>query len=71
VADDGKRSETICIKVTERMALDLLHVSTSDDRSVSDLIYGLIRQELYGRMVKLDALASQITRSDKVNREAE
>jgi hypothetical protein len=71
VADDGKRSELICVKVTERMALDLLRMAASEDRSVSDLLYGLVRRELYGRIIRLDAIAEQSTRSDKVDRAGE
>lgn len=68
MADDGKRTELICFKVTERMALDLLRVATAQDRSVSDFIFGLVREKLYGSIVKLDAIAEQSTRYDKVNR---
>ena len=67
MADDGKRSELVCVKVTERMALDLLRVATAQDRSTSDFLYGLIRAHLYGSIVKLEATAAQFTLSDKVN----
>lgn len=69
MADDGKRTELVCIKVSERMALDLLRLATSQDRSVSDFMYGAIRQRLYGEMVRLETQAAQFTRSDKVNQE--
>lgn len=68
MADDGKRTEVICVKVTERMALDLLRLSTSQERSISDFLYGVLRQRLYGDMVRLEAVAAQFTSSDHVNR---
>jgi hypothetical protein len=49
MTDDGKRSELICTKVTERMALDLLHAAADDDRSVSDYLFRVVRMHLYGR----------------------
>ena len=67
MADDGKRTEVICVKVTERMALDLLRLSASQDRSISDFLYGAVRQRLYGDIVRLDANAQQFTSSDHVN----
>jgi hypothetical protein len=67
VADDGKRSELVCFKVTERMALDLLRLATSHDRSISDFMYLDTRRKLYGDMVRLDCGASQSTTSDKVD----
>ncbi len=51
MADSAKRTETICTKLTERMALDLLRVATTEDRSISEFLYLLIRRELYGRTV--------------------
>ena len=44
-----KRSETICARVTERMALDILREATRQDRKISDWLFLLIRKELYGR----------------------
>lgn len=67
MADDGKRTELVCFKVTERMALDLLRISTSHDRSVSDFMYLKLRGDLYGQMVRLDSQGEQSTRSDKVD----
>ena len=48
--DDGKRTEVICTKLSERMALDLLREAAKDDRSVSEFLYLIIRRELYGRI---------------------
>lgn len=67
MADDGKRSELICFKVTERMALDLLRVSASHDRSVSDFMYLDLRRTLYGDIVRLDATGQRSTRLDNVD----
>ncbi|MEO8411064.1 MAG: hypothetical protein ABI478_10870 [Propionivibrio sp.] len=71
MADDGKRSEMISVKVTERMALDLLRLSSSQDRSMSDFLFVVLRQRLYGEIVRLDAIAEQMTKSDKVDRMSE
>lgn len=46
--DDGKRTENVCAKVTERMALDLLHEASRQEVSVSNWLFRLIRRELYG-----------------------
>lgn len=69
MADDGKRTEIVCVKVTERMALDLLRLATSEQRSHSDFMFLLLRQRLYGDIVRLADAAEQFTRSDKVNRD--
>jgi len=66
MSDDGKRSELVCVKVTERMALDLLRDATSDDRSVSDFMYRLLRLHLYGSISRHE-FARQSTLSDKIN----
>lgn len=54
-----KRTEVICTKVTERMALDLLRAATAEDRSISEFVYLLIRRDLYGRTVNPVAAESQ------------
>lgn len=56
-----KRTEVICTKVDERLALDLLHEAAKDDRSVSEFIYLLLRKEIYGRQGKPAADAGQST----------
>jgi hypothetical protein len=63
---DDKRSEVISFKVTERMAVDLLHLAAADDRSISDYLYGMVRRKLYGDVVRLQA-DGQSTTCDKVN----
>lgn len=55
MADDGKRTEVACTKLTERMYIDANRVAALDDRSMSDWLFMLIRRELYGRTVKLPA----------------
>ncbi len=42
----------VCTKVTERMQIDLNRAAAIDDRSLSDYLFRLIRQDLYGRSVK-------------------
>jgi hypothetical protein len=68
VADDNKRSELVCFKVTERMFIDLNRLAALEDRSVSDFMFGLLRRHMYGSMVRLDSLKSQSTKSDEVDR---
>lgn len=51
VTDDGKRTEMACTKLTERMFIDLNRAAATDERSLSDYLYRLIRRDLYGRMV--------------------
>lgn len=55
MADDGKKTEVACTKLTERMYIDANRVAALDDRSLSDWLFMLVRRELYGRMVKLPA----------------
>ena len=64
---DEKRTEVICTKLTERMALDLLRCASARDRSISDFLFHLIRHELYGSMVHLERVAAQSTSVDKVD----
>jgi hypothetical protein len=63
MADDGKRDEVVCTKVTERMALDLTRIAALDERSVSDFLYRMIRLRLYGEAARL----STTTASHKVD----
>lgn len=53
MADDGKKTENICAKVTERMALDMLHLAAGEGLSVSAYLYRLVRAHLYGEMVRV------------------
>ena len=66
MADDGKRSEVVCAKVTERVALDLLRASALDDRSPSEYVYLLIRRHLYG-IVRADEPTAQPQPVNKVD----
>ncbi len=50
---EEKRSETICTKVGERMALDILRMAAVDDRSVSEYVYLVLRRQLYGDVVRM------------------
>lgn len=65
---DEKRSEVISFKVTERMAVDLLHLAAADDRSMSDYLFGMLRRKLYGDVVRLEQATGQSTKCDEVNR---
>lgn len=53
MADDGKKTEMACTKLTERMYIDANRVAAMDDRSLSEWLFMLVRRELYGRTVKL------------------
>jgi len=59
MADDGKRSEIICTKVTERVALDLLRLAALDEKSVSEWLNVMIREKLYGSMVRASKRTGQ------------
>ncbi len=52
--DEGKLSEPICFKASERLACDILRAATRDGMDLSVWVRTVIRRELYGRMV-LDA----------------
>lgn len=67
MADDNKRSELVCFKVTERMFIDLNRLAALEDRSVSDFMFGMLRRHTYGAMVRLDALRDRSTLSDEVD----
>lgn len=60
MADDGKRTEVACTKLTERMYIDANRIAAMDDRSLSDWLYMLVRRELYGRTVKLPSADGDI-----------
>lgn len=57
---EAKRTEVICTKVDERMALDILHMAALDDRSVSEYVYLVLRQRLYGDIVRQPQQASNL-----------
>jgi len=44
MADDGKRSELACTKLTERMYIDANRIAALDDRSLSDWLFMLVRR---------------------------
>jgi hypothetical protein len=71
MADDGKRTEVICTKLSERMALALLREATREDRSISEFLYLLIRKELYGRQGEPCGTDQQSTGVNKVDRGAD
>lgn len=61
MADDGKKTENVCAKVTERMALDLLRAATIDGISNSAYLYRLLRRDLYGRTERMGSHQSEPT----------
>ena len=66
MADDNKRSELACTKVTERMYVDLNRSAAIDERSLSDYLFRLIRKDLYGNAARF-AEGSRSTSSNKVD----
>lgn len=68
MADDGKRTEVISTKLTERMALDLLRAASSEDRTISEFLFLLIRRDLYGRHGKAGDDPAQSTKPNDVDR---
>jgi ATP-dependent protease ClpP protease subunit len=65
--DDGKRTEVICTKLSERMALALLREASKQDRSISEFVYLLIRKELFGLQGVPSDGSSQSTGVNKVD----
>lgn len=53
MADDRKKEEQVCARVTERMLLDLNRLAALDDVKVSGLIYTILRRHLYGDAARL------------------
>ena len=64
----SKRTEVICTKLDERMALALLREASKEDRTISEFLYLLIRRELYGRNPPVEQDEGQSTSGDKVDR---
>ena len=56
---EGKRSETLCTKVQERMALDILRLAAMEDVTVSEFVYRALREKLYGAIVRYEAVERQ------------
>ena len=54
MADDNKRTDNVCSRVTERMYIDLNRLAALEERTLADFIFILLRRELYGRTVRLD-----------------
>ncbi len=60
--DHDKKTEVICTKVSERMALDILRLAAIEDRSVSEWLNLLLREKLYGASIKLSSHLEQSTK---------
>lgn len=61
MADDNKRVENVCAKVTERMMVDIGRVCAVEDLKPSEYVYRLIRNDLYGRSMRANEIAERIT----------
>lgn len=57
MAEDGKRSENVCAKVSERMLLDVNRICAVEDRTLSEYLYRLIRNDLYGKSERLNEIS--------------
>ncbi len=66
MTDDVKRSELACVKVTERMLLDMNRLAALEERSLSDWLYRALRQRIYGDVARLSQ-ESRSTSVDKVD----
>ena len=62
MSGDDKRTEVICTKVSERMALDILRLASLDDRSVSEFVHLALREKLYGATMRLAERDGQSTK---------
>lgn len=67
MADDSKRSNNLCAKVTDRMLIDIGRACAIDDVTQSDFIYRLLRRELYGRSMQVNDMADRITSASDVS----
>lgn len=68
MADDGKRSQTVSVKVTDRMRLDIANLAATKGKTESDYIYGYLRLLLYGEVTRIEALAAKVMSVDVVDR---
>lgn len=68
MADDRKKSELACTKVTEQMMLDMNRLAAIEERSMSDWLFRVIRQRIYGDVARLST-DMRSTSSDKVDQE--
>lgn len=67
MADDVKRDENVCFKVTEQMLIDLGRCCALADRKPSDFMFHLLRSHLYGSMVHWKAVQAQSTKGYEVD----
>lgn len=66
MTDDSKRTNNVCVKVTDRVLIDMGRVCAVDDISQSEYLNRLIRRDLYGRSMHVDSLAERITYAENV-----
>jgi hypothetical protein len=57
MADDRKRDEQVCSRVTERMFIDINRLAALEERTASDWLYVALRAKLYGEVHKLSTTA--------------
>jgi hypothetical protein len=61
MADDHKKTNNVCAKITDAMLIDLARVCAIEDRTQSEYLFGLIRRDLYGRSLRTQEVADRIT----------
>jgi hypothetical protein len=61
MADDTKRTNNVCTKVTDRALVDIGRLCAIKDISPSEYLNRLIRRDLYGRSMHIDSVAERIT----------
>lgn len=61
MADDHKRGNNLCSKVTDLMLVEIGRICAVEDITQSDYLYRLIRRDLFGRSLRSAEIASVIT----------
>lgn len=71
MADDRKRGENLCTRVTERMELDLNRLAAIEQRTLSDFLYVMLRRHLYGDITRLPSKAAYTSDDDVDNADSQ
>jgi hypothetical protein len=67
MADDQKRSNNLCSKVTDLMLIEVGRICAIEDVTQSDYLYRLIRRDLFGRSLRSSEIADRITSANPEN----
>jgi hypothetical protein len=63
MADSTKRTECVKVCFDERTFIDLGRRAALEDRKLADLVYLIVKQDMYGRFA-LEALSTEGTDGD-------